>query len=73
MGARHYYAVEMGVSLLTGKLRPALVARFDTAEARNQWIGEGFPPVRGSARTNDKPVRDALRYAKMGFDWPIRI
>lgn len=73
MGAKHFYAVEMGTSLLTGEPRAALVARFDTVEARNRWIAQGFPPVRGSARTNDKPVRTALRYAKMGFEWPIRI
>lgn len=70
--AKHFYAIEMGTSLLTGRPRANLACRFDSPAERDRWIGND-PAIRRKSTTMSREIKSAMRFVNLGFTWPVRI
>ena len=64
---RHCYGLELA-PVPTTLLRPVRVHRFASREARQHWIGCGYPGMRYVVRSSNNMVRWANRADAWGSD-----
>lgn len=70
MASKHYYAAEMGMSLLRRLPKARVVVRFDSKEARDNWVKDD-PPTRKRLLASSGEVYAAQKMIRIGFTWPI--